>query len=232
MKKFLVLFLMLVLCLGAMTSTASAREKIEFCFHAANETSNAEYEKLFGILNEIQDEYEFVYTGFASSNFADSLNMAIATQTMPDVISTGFSNTVSYTHLGAYPVAQIGGAPACGFFAPRSHDLVPLPENGCAIQGEDSAKATQAVLTWMRQHNVPAYDELTGRGLVRHIMTRSTTSGELMVVVVVTRADIPKADRLVELLRAVVPGLCSVCLSVNSRRTVSYTHLDVYKRQQ
>ena len=71
----------------------------------------------------------------------------------------------------------------------------------------------------MRQHNVPAYDELTGRGLVRHIMTRSTTSGELMVVVVVTRADIPKADRLVELLRAVVPGLCSVCLSVNSRRT-------------
>lgn len=48
MKKFLVLFLMLVLCLGAMTSTASAREKIEFWFHAANETSNAEYEKLFG----------------------------------------------------------------------------------------------------------------------------------------------------------------------------------------
>ena len=49
MKKFLVLFLMLVLCLGAMTSTASASEKIEFWFHAANETSNAEYEKLFGM---------------------------------------------------------------------------------------------------------------------------------------------------------------------------------------
>ena len=97
MKKFLVLFLMLVLCLGAMTSTASASEKIEFWFHAANETSNAEYEKLFGLLNEIQDEYEFVYTGFASSNFADSLNMAIATQTMPDVISTGFSNITNWT---------------------------------------------------------------------------------------------------------------------------------------
>ena len=131
----------------------------------------------------------------------------------------GMEHPFGYRNKGAYPVAQIGGAPACGFFAPRSHDLVPLPENGCAIQGEDSAKATQAVLTWMRQHNVPAYDELTGRGLVRHIMTRSTTSGELMVVVVVTRADIPKAGRLVELLRAVVPGLCSVCLSVNSRRT-------------
>ena len=131
----------------------------------------------------------------------------------------GMAHPFGYRNKGAYPVAQTDGAPACGFFAPRSHDLVPLPENGCAIQGEDSAKATQAVLNWMRENSVPAYDEQTGRGLVRHIMTRSTTSGELMVVVVVTRADIPKAGRLIELLRAAVPGLCSVCLSVNSRRT-------------
>ncbi len=131
----------------------------------------------------------------------------------------GMAHPFGYRNKGAYPVAQTDGAPACGFFAPRSHDLVPLPENGCAIQGEDSAKATQAVLNWMRENSVPAYDEQTGHGLVRHIMTRSTTSGELMVVVVVTRADIPKANRLIELLRAAVPGLCSVCLSVNSRRT-------------
>lgn len=131
----------------------------------------------------------------------------------------GMAHPFGYRNKGAYPVAQTDGAPACGFFAPRSHDLVPLPEGGCAIQGEDSARATQAVLSWMRENSVPAYDEQTGRGLVRHIMTRSTTSGELMVVVVVTRADIPKAGRLIELLRAAVPGLCSVCLSVNSRRT-------------
>lgn len=131
----------------------------------------------------------------------------------------GMAHPFGYRNKGAYPVAQTDGSPACGFFAPRSHDLVPLPENGCAIQGEDSAKATQAVLSWMRENSVPAYDEQTGRGLVRHIMTRSTTFGELMVVVVVTRADIPKASRLIELLRAAVPGLCSVCLSINSRRT-------------
>ena len=131
----------------------------------------------------------------------------------------GMAHPFGYRNKGAYPVAQVGGAPACGFFAPRSHDLVSLPQNGCAIQGEDSAKATQAVLTWMRQNNVPAYDELTGRGLVRHIMTRSTTHGELMVVLVVTRADIPKAGQLIELLKAAVSGLCSICLSINSRRT-------------
>ena len=131
----------------------------------------------------------------------------------------GMAHPFGYRNKGAYPVAQVGGAPACGFFAPRSHDLIPLPQNGCAIQGEDSAKATQAVLAWMRQNNVSAYDELTGRGLVRHIMTRSTMHGELMVVLVVTRADIPKAGQLIELLKAAVSGLCSICLSINSRRT-------------
>lgn len=131
----------------------------------------------------------------------------------------GMAHPFGYRNKGAYPVAQVGSAPACGFFAPRSHDLVSLPQNGCAIQGEDSAKATQAVLAWMRQNNVPAYDELTGRGLVRHIMTRSTTHGELMVVLVVTRVDIPKAGQLIELLKAAVSGLCSICLSINSRRT-------------
>ena len=131
----------------------------------------------------------------------------------------GMAHPFGYRNKGAYPVAQVGGVPACGFFAPRSHDLIPLPQNGCAIQGEDSAKATQTVLAWMRQNNVPAYDELTGRGLVRHIMTRSTTHGELMVVLVVTRADIPKAGQLIELLKAAVSGLCSICLSINSRRT-------------
>ena len=131
----------------------------------------------------------------------------------------GMAHPFGYRNKGAYPVAQVGGVPACGFFAPRSHDLVSLPQNGCAIQGEDSAKATQAVLAWMRRNNVPAYDELSGRGLVRHIMTRSTTHGELMVVIVVTRADIPKASQLIELLKAAVPGLCSICLSINSRRT-------------
>lgn len=140
----------------------------------------------------------------------------------------GMAHPFGYRNKGAYPVAQVGGAPACGFFAPRSHDLIPLPQNGCAIQGEDSAKATQAVLAWMRQNNVPAYDELTGRGLVRHIMTRSTTHGELMVVLVVTRADIPKAGQLIELLKAAVSGLCSICLSINSRRTNVILGTDIH----
>ncbi|MBQ9263622.1 MAG: extracellular solute-binding protein [Clostridia bacterium] len=98
MKKLLALVLAAVLLCGVIpVASAEGRETIEFWFHASSETTNANYEELFQILNSIQDEYEFVYTGFASANFPDAMNMAIATDTMPDVISTGFSNVTNWT---------------------------------------------------------------------------------------------------------------------------------------
>ena len=131
----------------------------------------------------------------------------------------GMDEPFAYRNKGAYPVGEVHGEPVCGFFAPRSHDLIPLPACGCRIQGEDSHAATQAVLAWMKQTGARAYDEATGKGLMRHIMTRSTTSGGLMVVLVATRRDIPARDLLIRLLRKAVPGLLSLCLCVNSRRT-------------
>ena len=96
----------------------------------------------------------------------------------------------------------------------KPEDLIPLPEGGCLIQGEASHAAVQAVLTWMRETGAPAYDETTGRGLVRHIMTRSTTAGGLMVVPVVTDARIPQPELLVRLpvsyTHLTLPTICSV----------------------
>ena len=131
----------------------------------------------------------------------------------------GMEHPFAYRNKGVYPVACVQGKPVCGFFAPRSHDLIPLPDSGCRIQNANSHAAVRSVLEWMHAYDVPAYDEPTGRGLVRHVMTRSTTGGALMVTLVVTRAEIPAGDALVAGLRAAVPGLESVCLSINPLRT-------------
>lgn len=72
------------------------RQKVEFWFHAADEKNNAIYEDLFKQFNESQDQYEAVYTGFANKDFPDKFAMAIATDTMPDVVSLGFSNVMTY----------------------------------------------------------------------------------------------------------------------------------------
>lgn len=131
----------------------------------------------------------------------------------------GMDHPFAYRNKGAYPVGMLNGKPVCGFFAPRSHDLIPLPEQGCLIQDAASAAAVHAVLSWMEASGAAAYDETTGRGLVRHVMTRCTTSGALMVVLVVTSARIPNDSELISMLRQAVSGLESICLSVNGKRT-------------
>lgn len=79
------------------TKTASKdREVIEFWFHAADEKSNDLYEEIFADFNNSQDLYEARYTGFANKDFPDKFAMAIATNTMPDVVSLGFSNVMTY----------------------------------------------------------------------------------------------------------------------------------------
>lgn len=74
---------------------------IEFWFHAADEKGNAAYQELIDELNASQDEYEYHYTGFSNKDFPDKFQMAIATNTMPDVISTGFNSVMSYAAQGA-----------------------------------------------------------------------------------------------------------------------------------
>lgn len=129
----------------------------------------------------------------------------------------GMDAPFAYRNKGAYPVGMAGGEPVCGFFAPRSHDLIPLPEAGCAIQRADSRAALSAVLAWMRESGAAAYDEATGRGLVRHVMTRSSVRGDMMAVLVAASARLPQRERLIALLRGAVPGLASAYLCVNGR---------------
>lgn len=96
------------------------KEVIEFWYHAADEKANGVYEELFARLNQSQSDYEYHYTGFANKDFPDKFAMAIATDTMPDVVSLGFSNVMTYA-------AQDALLPANEYFEKwaEKDDIVP-----------------------------------------------------------------------------------------------------------
>lgn len=48
-----------------------------------------------------------------------------------------------------------------------------------------------AVKEWMRAEHIQPYDEATGRGLLRHVVTRVSRAGSLMVVLTATRVKLP-----------------------------------------
>ncbi|WP_308588810.1 23S rRNA (uracil(1939)-C(5))-methyltransferase RlmD [uncultured Oscillibacter sp.] len=125
----------------------------------------------------------------------------------------GAKNPHHYRNKSQYPVGADG---AIGFFQARSHRVVPIRR--CLIQTETSDQIAQAVGEWMRRYRVSAYDETTGKGLVRHIYVRVNRRGESLCCVVVNGGRLPREPELAAYVRAAAPRAVGVVLNTNTRR--------------
>ena len=109
------------------------------------------------------------------------------------------------------------GTPVAGFYAGRTHSIIPMTE--CGIGTPEAERVLAAVLSWMRGAGVPAYAEETGVGLIRHILVRSGYyTGQVMVCLVVNGETVPDEDGLVKALTQ-IPGMTSITLNTNTART-------------
>ena len=128
----------------------------------------------------------------------------------------GAETCLGYRNKAQYPVAPGAHGPVAGFFQARTHQVLPVER--CLIQTEQADLARRAVLDWMARWQVPAYDETTGHGTVRHIYVRTATgTGQVLVCIVAASDRLPHGDDLTARLRAAVPGLKSVVHNVHRR---------------
>jgi len=116
----------------------------------------------------------------------------------------------------AVPVGGTADDPQLGFYRRRSHAIVPIED--CPVSMPGLGEVLSAVRGWMKQNRVQPYNELNGKGLLRHVVMRVSRAGALMVTLVATKDRLPDPDGLIALLKERVPGFCSLHLSVNSAR--------------
>ncbi len=93
-----------------------------------------------------------------------------------------------------------------------------VPIDRCLIQSEISDKTAQAVGQWMKRYKISAYDETTGKGLVRHIYVRVNKRGESLCCVVVNGKQVPREPELAALVRSAAPKTVGVVLNTNTRK--------------
>lgn len=124
-----------------------------------------------------------------------------------------------YRNKMQFPVSAGGeGKLEIGCYAPLTHEVVGT--EACLIAKEANNAILQTVRRWMEHFKISAYDEKTGKGLVRHVMGRvGARSGEAMAVLVTSGYDLPHASTLVQWLREDVPGLACVLQNINKKRT-------------
>ena len=88
----------------------------------------------------------------------------------------------------------------------------------CLILPEETDRVKDAVMDYVNQFRVPAYDEISHTGLLRHIyVRRGAVSGQILVCLVINGRSIPKAHELVGRLKK-IPGFHTLVLSVNTRK--------------
>lgn len=131
----------------------------------------------------------------------------------------GCEQTERYRNKAQYPLAyDENGKAVCGFFAPRSHRVIPCGD--CLLQPELFTKITNDICKYIDEKHLPIYDEKSGKGLIRHIYLRQGFhSGEVMVCLIVTRADKKLFKKLSDRLCGKYPEIKSIVLNVNSKNT-------------
>lgn len=140
----------------------------------------------------------------------------------------GMDEPVHYRNKAQYPVGtDKEGNPVAGFYAGRTHNIIPNLD--CSLGAAENKQILEIILDYMKQKKVPAYDEMTGKGLIRHVLIRKGfTSGEIMVCLVInflkgeenrkTGNFLPKQEYLTEKLSEVA-GMKSISVSINTERT-------------
>lgn len=124
-----------------------------------------------------------------------------------------------YRNKVQFPVGlDKNGAPCIGFYAGRTHRIVPCPD--CRLQPGVLNEIGNALCAFFAQQGIRPYDEQSGKGLVRHIfLRRGAHSGQIMVCLVCTRAKLPHAEQLCAALREQFPAISTVLLNVNAKNT-------------
>ncbi len=130
-------------------------------------------------------------------------------EVMTDGKAYGYRNKIQM------PVGHLGGRPVAGFFAPRSHRIVPA--EGCLLQSEAARDIIKAVLAWMEENGVEPYCEETHTGILRHIYIREGDAGECMVSLITRKAFLPAIESLIERLKAL--GVSTLLENINPART-------------
>ena len=110
------------------------------------------------------------------------------------------------------------GKAIMGVYSERSHRIIPTTD--CKIQNELAQEIAQSIIEFMNNNNIPAYDEKTLEGIVRHIIIRTAYSTEeIMITLVVNDMAVPKEKELVKFLTQKYRKIKTIVKNLNDQNT-------------
>ncbi len=130
----------------------------------------------------------------------------------------GAADDLRYRNKAQYPLAVQDGRVVCGFYASRSHRVIPVED--CPLQPAVFSYIIADVLEYVNSKGVSVYDERSNTGILRHIyLRRGAHSGEIMLCIVVRKDISRQLGGLVKCILDKYPEVVSIVENINPDRT-------------
>ena len=111
---------------------------------------------------------------------------------------------------------DLGDRNALGFHIPGMWDKI-LDVNKCWLQGDPSNAVRNAVKDFALKHEIPFFNTRQQTGVLRTLMIRNTSIGELMVVVQFFKEDVANRIVLLDHLKTTFPEITSLQYIINGK---------------
>ena len=142
--------------------------------------------------------------------------LGLSDVTVLDVVGT--MQTHGYRNKAQYPVISTKLGMRSGFYASKTHTVIPVEH--CSIQNPIFADITGAVCELCDELGITAYDELSGKGLLRHIYLRiAEATDEVMLCMVINGSSLPCEKQFTDEIIRRFPNIISVMLNENTENT-------------
>ncbi|MBR6783691.1 MAG: 23S rRNA (uracil(1939)-C(5))-methyltransferase RlmD [Clostridia bacterium] len=124
-------------------------------------------------------------------------------------------NPEHYRNKVQYPFAQNNGYATFGYYAKRSHRIV--EHKSCPLQDKIFSDIAAYTAELADRLSLPAYDEESGKGVIRHAVMRKNRKNQILLCLVVAKKH-RNLSLLAEALTAKFPAIIGVHINVNTRR--------------
>ena len=137
---------------------------------------------------------------------------------LPVETIVGMEDPYHYRNKAQFPIGtDKDGHIVTGFYAGRTHQII--PNRDCALGVSVNKEILDIIIDIMEEKGITAYNEETGKGLVRHVLIRyGFTTKEIMVCIIINGKKLPHAESFVEALTK-IPGMTSITLNHNTKQT-------------
>lgn len=129
----------------------------------------------------------------------------------------GMDNPYYYRNKIQVPLGSRKNKVIAGYYMQQSHNIIPF--DNCYIQPLYATEIVKFIRNLANEYKISAYDEVTGKGTLRHILIRNNYLDEVMVVFITNEDVINNINDIVQKIVKRYPNVKSIIQNINKSKT-------------